>query len=332
MKKITFIIFFMLVLCGCGEKGYSTTYFDVFDTVSTLTVYTSVPDEINEKGEELHKELIRLNKLFDIYNSYDGINNIKTINDNAGIAPVKVDNEIIELVKAGKEAYQRTNGTINIAMGSVLEIWHNYRDNALNNNVYAVPSSEELAEANKHTDVNSIIIDEENSTIFISDKDTSIDVGAIAKGYAADYAADFLKSNGITSALLNLGGNVICINDDKKESWKIGIVSPDNPEEYMETMSLSNQSAVSSGNYQRYYEYDGTRYHHIIDGKTLSPAQNNKAITIVADSSLEGDIFSTALFILSYDEGKALADENNIQSLWVTNDGNVYKTSSFITD
>lgn len=329
MKKLIFVIFIVLMLSGCGKREYSTSYLDVFDTFSTLTMYTSSQDEFHSVSDELHSKLVKLNKLFDIYNNYDGINNIKTINDNAGVSPVKVDKEIIDLLKAGKGAYDKTGGAVNIAMGSVLEIWHSCRENALDNGIYAIPSTEELTEAAKHTDINSIVIDENNSTVFISDKNTSIDVGAIAKGYAADYAVSFLKEKNIGSALLNLGGNVICINDSTKDSWTIGVTSPENPEEYIDKITVKNRSAVSSGNYQRYYEYNGKRYHHIIDGKTLFPSENNSGVTILSDSSLEGDIFSTALFILPYDEGRKLAEENNLEALWVTTEGDVYKTPNF---
>ena len=329
MKKVIFVIFIVIMLSSCGKQEHNTSYLDVFDTFSTLTMYTSSQEEFTKISDELHSELIKLNKLFDIYNNYEGINNIKTINDNAGIAPVKVDKEIIDLIKAGKRAYNKTGGAVNIAMGSVLEIWHKYRENALDNGIYAIPSTEELTEAAKHTDINSIVIDENNSTVFITDENTSIDVGAIAKGYAADYAAEFLREKNIGSALLNLGGNVICLNDSTKESWTIGVTSPENPEEYIDKIPVKNKSAVSSGNYQRYYEYNGKRYHHIIDSKTLFPSENNSGVTIVSDSSLEGDIFSTALFILPYEEGRKLAEENNIEALWVTTDGNIYKTQNF---
>lgn len=331
MKKIILLIGLTLLLCGCGEEKYTTEYLDVFDTYSTLTIYTNDREKSDEVSKELHNELLSLNKKFDIYNSYEGINNIKTINDNAGIKPVKLDIETLSLIKKGKEAYTKTNGAVNIALGSVLKIWHNYRTDALDNNIYALPLREELEEANKHTDINSIIIDEINSTVYISDKYTSIDVGAIAKGYAADYAAEFLREKGINAALLNLGGNVIALTDKTKENWKTGVMSPDNTEEYIATMDLSNESAVTSGNYQRYYEYDGKKYHHIIDGKTLYPSEYNKEVTVVAKSSLEGDIFSTALFILPYDEGAKLVSENNIKAMWITSDNKEYKTPDFST-
>lgn len=319
----------MLFLCGCGEKKYTKEYLDVFDTYSTLTIYTNNKEDFEKGEKEVHNLMTKLNKKLDIYNSYDGMNNLKTINDNAGIKPVKVDKDIMAVIKAGKDAYIETDGNVNIALGAVLKIWHNYRENALNNGISALPTQEELEIASKHTDINSIIIDEENSTVYISDKMASIDIGAIAKGYAADRCSELLKEMDINSALINLGGNVIALTNDKKKSWKTGIVSPDNSTEYIRAFNLSNASAVTSGNYQRYYEYEGKKYHHIIDGNTLFPADSNKTVTVITESSLKGDIYSTALFITKWDKGIELAEKNGVKAMWITTSGEEHSTKDF---
>lgn len=309
-------------ITGCSQTKYDSYYMNIFDTFSTFSCYADNETEFNKVNKELEQYLIDLNKKYDIYNDYD-FANIKTINDNAGIKAVKVDSDIIELIKFGKDTYNITDGTVNIAMGSVLEIWHKYRTDAIDNNKVAVPSMEELKKAAEHTDINSIEIDENNSTVFIKDKLTRIDVGAIAKGFSADKAKDFLKSKGVTDALLNLGGNVIGINGENRKSWTTGVQNPDNDSDYITKYDLVNQSAVTSGNYQRYYEYEGKRYHHIIDGKTLMPADNNKSVSIVSDSSALCDALSTAIFILPYNEGVKLAEKNKVKVVWLTKDNEV---------
>ncbi|MGN1318168.1 MAG: FAD:protein FMN transferase, partial [Lachnospirales bacterium] len=302
MKKFL-VLFFMLFLTGCSLEKYETYYTDLFDTFSSFTCYTDSQKDFDDTSDKLYDKLSNLNKNLDIYNNYQGLNNIKTINDNAGISPVKVEKDVLEIIKTGKEAYTLTNGKINIAMGSVLKIWHNYREDALNNPENAkVPTKEELETANKHTDINSIVIDEENSTVFITDKDTSIDVGALAKGFCCDKAKDFLNENVKGASLLNLGGNIICINDNNKKTFEIGVQDPDNEKDYIEKKSLSDTSAVTSGNYQRYFEVNGEKYHHIIDPETLMPANYNKSVTIFCNDSTKADIFSTYLFMLPYEE------------------------------
>lgn len=325
MKKF-FIFILLIFITGCSQREYNTYYTDLFDTFSSFTCYADNKSQFDSVSDKLYNRMSELNKSFDIYNNYDNINNIKTINDNAGIKPVKVNSDIIEILEKGKEAHNITNGKINIAMGSVLEIWHNYREEALDNPKEAkIPDIADLEEANKHTNIDNIVIDKENSTVFIKDKYTKIDLGAISKGFCADKAKELLKENNVKDCLLNFGGNIICINDSSKEYWTVGVQDPENEKDYIDKINLVNSSAVTSGNYQRYYEVNGIRYHHIIDPLTLMPSNANKSVTIICDESTKADIFSTALFILPYSEGLKIAEENNIKALWVTSSGEVYK-------
>lgn len=327
MKKIILFALLLLSLFGCSKKTQYTAYYtDVMDTFSTFECYCNSQEEFDALQKELHSYLIELHQKFDIYNNYEGINNIKTINDKAGIEAVKVDNDIIEILEKGKEAYNITNGNVNIAMGSVLELWHNCRVKAMDNPDEAtIPSEIELQEANKHTSIDNIEIDKNNMTVYINDENTSIDVGAYAKGFIADKAREFLINKGVDAALLNLGGNIVCINSDYKPDWLIGIQDPDNNESYIEKLSLSNNSAVTSGSYQRYYEYNGEIYHHIIDPQSLMPANNNKSVTIVSEDSTLCDILSTAVFIMPYEEGRKLAENMDVDAYWVTNENEYYK-------
>ena len=330
MKKLLLFAFILMLFTGCSkQKKYDYTYFDVFDTYSTLTIYSNKPkDEVDKINNQLHLELQNLHKLFDIYNNYENMNNLKTVNDNAGIKPVIVDKKLLDLIEYGKNAYSLTDGNLNIAMGSVLKIWHTCRENANNGNLPSIPSFETLNLASKNTDINSIIIDKNLSTIYISNPNTSIDVGSIAKGYCADYGIEFLKEKGVDIALLNLGGNVKSLNNNLKETFTVGVISPNNSEQFVDKVKISNQSAVSSGNYQRFFEYNDEKYHHIIDPKTLYPANNNKSVTIVSNSSLTADTFSTTLFILPYEQGKELAKKHNLSVIWVDINNKVYKTEN----
>lgn len=326
MKKISLFLIIVLALsvfngCSSSYNKYNSVYMDTFDTVVEFTAFTKDADIFNAMSEKVHSKLLRLTKLFDIYSTYDDMNNLKTINDNAGIAPVKVDNELIELIEQGKQAYYTTNGTINIAMGSVLSLWHNSREQAEKDPAnISLPTDSQLQEAAKHCSIESIIIDKSASTIYISDKNTSIDVGAVAKGYASARIIEMLKADGIDSALLNMGGNVAALNGKIKSYWTIGITDPNNPEKQLSTINISNQYAISSGNYQRYFDYNGIRYHHIIDPSTLYPSKNNKGVTVITSNGLDGDMLSTALFILPYEQGKALADKLEAKAMWVTSD------------
>ena len=164
-----------------NERKEYTRYndnFSAFDTITQVLGYTKTEDEFNSYVKKIESRFQELHKLYDIYSDYEGINNIKTINDNAGIEPVKVDKQIIDLIKFSKEWYNRTGGKTNIAMGSVLRIWHDYREEADRNPANAkIPPMEELLEASEHTDIDRVIVDEENSTVYLEDEN-ALDVGS----------------------------------------------------------------------------------------------------------------------------------------------------------
>ena len=163
-------------------------------------------DELSKKGQSRFHEL---NKLYDIYNDYDGINNIKTINDNAGVKPIAVRQEIIDLLIFSKEWYSKTNGTVNIALGPMLSIWHQYREEGISNPASArIPDIELLKIAALKTDIAKVEIDPSNKTVFLSQPGMSLDVGAVAKGFATEIVAMELYNSGFTSFIIDSGGNV----------------------------------------------------------------------------------------------------------------------------
>ena len=157
------------------------------------------------------------------------MNNVKTINDNAGIAPVEVDKELIDLLELSREEYELTGGKVNVAMGSVLSIWHTYREKGVADPAQArIPDIQELKQAAEHMDFEQVQIDPQASTVYLPDEEMSLDVGAIAKGYATKRLAETLKEAGVTSAVLSLGGNVETIGTKADGTpWCVGVQNPD---------------------------------------------------------------------------------------------------------
>ena len=144
--------------------------------------YTHTGEDFDRYSEEMHELLLYYNQLFDRYNSYEGMNNVKTINDNAGIAPVKVDEPLIDLLEQCVEWEEQSQGAVNVCMGSVLEIWHEYRERYIGTENGELPPMEELEAAAQHTDINSLVIDREAGTVYLTDPEASLDLGAVAKG------------------------------------------------------------------------------------------------------------------------------------------------------
>lgn len=335
------VLLTVLFFAGCKKETkseytkYSGTFFDTFDTMTMVVAYTKSEQEFNHYFEKIRARFEQLHKLYDIYNDYEGINNIKTINDNAGIKPVKVDKEIIELILFAKDWYKRTGGVTNIAMGPVLSIWHDYREAGKDDPENAkLPPMEKLKNAAKYTDIDKVIVDNKNSTVYLSDKRMSLDVGAIAKGYATEIVAKEIMAEGLKSGIISAGGNVRVLGkplDGVRERWGIGIQNPDksivSDDSNLDTVFLNNESVVTSGDYQRYYIVNGKVYHHLIDPKTLMPGEYYHSVTVVAQDSGVADFLSTTLFLLPYEKSRALVESlNGVEALWVMPDGKIEAT------
>ena len=335
MKRlISGLLLLCLLLSGCAEnkepelKQYNATFLTLFDTVTTIVGRAESEDAHMEAAQAIHDELLIYHRLFDIYNDYEGLNNLKTVNDNAGIQPVVVDRAIIDLLLSCKAYYELTGGRVNVAMGSVLALWHEARNDGLNDilNAY-LPDGEKLAAAAAHMDLDAVVIDEEASTVFITDAGTRLDVGAVAKGWSAQRVAETAPEG----LLISVGGNV-CATGPKDENgtpWRVGVQNPNGGEGYLHTLNITGGSVVTSGDYQRCYMVDGKIYHHIIDPDTLYPSQYWRSVTIVCADSGLADALSTALFLLPYEEGLALAQKCGAEAMWVNEAGEMFYTPGF---
>lgn len=338
-KLLSFLLCLLLItslICSCKtndknkkeeSKPQAKSYYEFFDTVSVIMSYKNdSTEDFSANCDAVSSLLEEYHKLFDIYYEYAGINNLKTVNKNAGKEPVKVDGRLVDFLLYAKDIYTLTGGTTNIAMGSVLMLWHDARENGVDNpdNAY-LPSSDALTEAAKHSDINNLIINKEESTVFISDPDMRLDVGAIGKGYATEKAAQLLISRGVSSYVLNIGGNIRAIGDKTAgEGWVTGITNPDksSEESFVCKVVIKDISLVTSGNYERYYVVDGVRYHHIIDPKTNMPSNYFASVSVLAKDSGLADSLSTALFCMNYEEGLALINGiGEVDAIWVYPDG-----------
>ena len=333
------------LLVGCKPKKeltrYTTIFYDVFDTVTQVIAYCESEEEFNTQMQALHQDLIAYNQLYDIYNDYDGVVNVKTINENAGKAPVQVDDRILSMLELARQMYDLTGGKINIAMGSVLGIWHDYREAAEKDASEAdntLPTQEELEAAAQHCDINDLVIDEEAKTVYLSDPEMSLDVGSVGKGYAVEQAAQAAEARGLTSALISVGGNLRAIGTKPDGSqWVGGVENPWNSSEVytngsstVAAVRMSDLSLVTSGDYQRYYVVDGVRYHHLIDPATLWPAAYFDGVSVLAPDSGVADCLTTGLFCLPLEEGKQLVESlDGVEALWCTTDGEVVTSSGW---
>ena len=281
------------ILCGCqtGKKkeSYKTYDFNYFDTVTSIVGYEESQSDFSKECKKIFAILGEYHKLFDIYNEYyscpkcnksvifniddyeericptcshvftldDCTINLCIINSVVDGQHLKltVDRKIIDMLLMAKEMYVLTDGRMNIAMGSVLSIWHDYRTEGIDQPVDAeLPPMDLLTEAAKHTNIEDLIIDEENSTVYLADPLMKLDVGAFAKGYAVEMVARALEEAGKVGYVVNVGGNIRTVGlKANGNKWLTGIENPADTEEYIEYVLLESEAIVTSGSYQRYY-------------------------------------------------------------------------------
>ena len=335
MKKQFCILFLCaaLLLTGCsGQKlemsQYTATFLTLFDTVTTVIGRAESQESFSQQAQEVHDQLEVYHRLFDIYHEYAGMNNLKTVNDHAGVAPVEVDPAIIELLLQCRDYYALTGGKVNVAMGSVLRLWHESRNAATDDpGKAALPEKSALEEAAKHCSWDTVVIDETAGTVYLSDPQQLLDVGAVAKGWAAQKVAETAPAG----LLISVGGNVCATGPKNAEGtpWVVGVTDPDGGDTYLHTLYLSFGSVVTSGDYQRYYTVDGVRYHHIIDPETRYPAAYWRSVTVICGDSGLADALSTALFVLPLDAGLALLKDCGAEAMWVDMVGNFHYSPGF---
>jgi len=335
------IVLLVSMLSACTKQNaqkYSHEFLGTFDTIIQFIGYASNERDFVEMSAKGQAMFERLNKLYDIYNEYSDINNIKTINDNAGIKPVKVESEIIDIIDFSIQWYEKSGHTVNIALGPVLSIWHDYRDEASREPEKArLPDMKILEAAYLKSDINKIEINYHEQTVFLKEKGMRLDLGAVAKGYATELVANELIKQGYDSFAITSGGNVRAVGvpkDGIRNKWGIGIQDPEgneyiSNEDILDIAFVKDTSVVTSGDYQRYYVVDGKRIHHLINPRTLMPADYYRSVTIITQDSGLADFLSSSVFILPYEESRGLVESlDGVEALWVMSDGTLEATQN----
>ncbi|MDO4312739.1 MAG: FAD:protein FMN transferase [Eubacteriales bacterium] len=321
-RKITGFLTAAAVLCTAGCSGFSRkplTYTGVaLDTVISIQIYDSHDESLIEQCQAMCEEYeAKFSRTIES-------SEVSQINA-AGGAPVEVSKDTVTLIKKGIYYGDLSNGAFDITIGAVSSLWDFKAEDP------SPPSPEAIAEAVKHVNYRKIQID--GNTVRLLDGAAKLDLGAIAKGYIADRLKEYLKEEGVRHALINLGGNVLAVGDKLGGSpFNIGIQKPfDTDGEPITSVSLDNQSVVTSGTYQRYFEKGGILYHHILSSSTGNPCNNGlNSVTIITNSSLTADALSTTCFLLGPDEGMKLVNQlDNVDAVFINTDNEIFYSRNF---
>ncbi len=321
----------VLLLTGCREKAPDVPTKPVaksnylLGTVIDITIHDKNDDELFSKAfgriSEIEEKMT--------------INNAETseviaLNNASGKDAVKLSPDTLYVMERGRYYSELSGGKFDITIGPIVKLWNIGTDAA------AVPDSGKLVEAVGLVDYNKLTLNKENSTARLEVPGMKVDLGAIAKGYAADEVARILRENGVKHAIINLGGNILVIGGNPKGApWKIGIQDPFNPRgDFLGIVPVQDQTVVTSGTYERYFEENGKTYHHILDSGTGYPVNNNlHSVSIITGKSIDGDGLSTTSLLLGLEEGmKFIESQENTEAVFVTSDKQVYVTSGLKED
>lgn len=335
MKKLVVIAILIVGLSGCQNnrsKRYERISAEYFDTVTAFIAYCSSEAEFTKEYAFFAERMKYYHQLFDIYNQYSGVVNLAYLNEKASTGSIEISDDLKDFLVFGKTAYYRSNGKVNIGLGAVLQLWHSYRESGNQNPTLAqLPSMNSLSEANQHTDIENLVITE--NSVYYSDSEFSLDVGALAKGYAVEMVAKELVAKGYDNFLISAGGNVKASGQrGDGQDWVVGVQNPQIVSEgyVILKLAIADLAVVTSGDYQRFYQVEGVNYGHIIDPATLLPPRHYHSVTVVSKSSQEAEFLSTYLFILPIDE--ALAYVNNqmdIEACFVLEDYSLVMSEGF---
>lgn len=288
-------------------QAYSGERF-IMDTLIQITVYS----ENEAKGQKALKEAFgAFERIHDTTNRFQkngqtatASNDVVKINENAGTKPVAVSADTINMIERSHYFAGSSGGAFDVSVGPVMDLW------GFGKSEQQVPSDEEINRALSLVDYNKVQVDPSNMTVFLTKPGMSLDLGGVAKGYATDEAVKALKEAGIQHAIINAGGNVYALGDKPDGSpWRVGVQDPRGEKSIIGILYVKDRAVVTSGDYQRYFEQEGVRYHHIIDPTTGKQARDVMQTTVVTDSATDADILSTSLFVLGAQKGMCFVKE-----------------------
>lgn len=327
LAVFSLLVVLTLVIAGCSgnQKEEAKVNKDPYSK-QELLLGTYVQIRIYDDGKEdvLDKAFDRIKELGDKITVNEEGSEVDAINEKAGIEPVKVSDDVYTLLKRAYEYSEDSSGGFDMAIGPITQLWHIGFDDARK------PEQEEIDQALKLVDYHKVVLDDKEKTAYLEEKGMQLDLGAIAKGYITDEVVKVLKDNGVTTAIIDLGGNVYVLGHSPRgedEDWNVGIQDPNKARNtVIGTVKERNKTLVTSGIYERYLKVNGETYHHLFDPKTGYPFDNDIAgVTIITNKSIDGDGLSTAVFSMGVKNGLEYVEGlEDVDAIFVTKEDKVY--------
>lgn len=280
---------------------------------------TVVADDEKEGNSYMDIAVVEITRIEKLISSWDEYSQTSKINNNAGIAPVKVDAELFQLIERAVGISKLTDGAFDISYASMDRIWK------FDGSMTRMPSEEKIRESVSKVGFQNIILGKENSTVFLKLPGMKIGFGALGKGYAADKAKALLISKGVQSGIINASGDMNTWGKQPNgEEWKVAITNPMDKTKSYGLLPITNGAVVTSGNYEKYVTFNGKRYAHIIDPRTGYPSSGILSVTVFAPKAELADALATSVFVMGIDVGLSRIDQMpEIECIIIDDEGKV---------
>ncbi len=317
---IVFLSFLSFFLFSCSNAPKEKIYRKSSIVMDTLVTITVVSDSAKKANGAIDAAFAELHHLENLISFWDPKSEISEIAREAGIRPVKVSPETLDLIEKAIYVSKETGGAFDGTMGPVIRLW---------NIPYSkrIPSEASIKKALKLVGYKHIIVDPRKSTVYLDKKGMSFDTGGIAKGWAGDYAEAVLKAHGIKAGLVAIAGDIKAFGTKPDgHGWRVGIENPrpTGPNDrILASIALHNEDISTSGDYERYFIINGVRYHHLLDPKTGQPARGFESVTVIAPKGVWADGFCK-IFVMGPKSGPALAKKLGFGTITVTSDGKIH--------
>lgn len=339
-KIIYFLFIFMLIITqilGCGtESNFNNprtyTHF-CFDTVCTITIYSKKQKDESKTIDACFNLCDKYENLFNKHNQDSEIYKINSGTLNKAVSKKNISNnmivspETLGLIRQSLYYSKLSKGAFDITISPIVDLWD------INDNPH-IPQKNDILKALKYVDYNGIII--KNNTIRLSHKNQALDLGGIAKGYAADQIKNLLQDKKVISAIINFGGNIQTLGNNNDKDFNIGITKPfgENADDYSAKLKIKDMSVVTSGIYERYFKKNNKIYHHILNPQTGYPVENSLySVTIISKNSIDGDALSTSAFVMGLSKGLSLINSlDNIYAVFITKDYKIHLSDGLSID
>ncbi len=323
------ICLLLSVACTPSPERRTFQFTGQFDSFTTLLV----EDSSFQSAQEFERQLTHYHQVFTPYETFPDVQNLAVVNREAVTQEVVLDPDLNQVLALAWQGAKDSHGAFNPALGRAVLLWRQVRDELLQEKRDEILTPEDLAPLLPSTDLEAISYDASQGTLRFQNPDTLLDLGGVAKGWAVERLVQDLKTEGYDHCLLSIGGNVRALGSKANgEPWRVLIQDPfkgTEPGFPRLVVDLVDESLVTSGLYERYFDFKGQRYAHILDPEDLMPQDQYLSISILGKDSGVCDLLATALFNLSLEEGKALVNTYGVEALWIMPDGKIEMTAGF---